>query len=122
MARPAEPVGMHRKTALVNVPAGAVRLGKDKSDPLYGWDNEYGQHEAEIPAFQASRHLVSNQEFLGFVEAGAYADECYWEEEGLAWQNYTQASHPTFWSKTGTNGSYACWQKKSPCRGTGRSR
>lgn len=32
-------------------------------------------YAAEIPAFQASRHLVSSREFLEFVETSAYADE-----------------------------------------------
>ena len=31
---------------LLPVPAGVVTLGKAKGDPLYGWDNEYGRHEA----------------------------------------------------------------------------
>jgi 5-histidylcysteine sulfoxide synthase/putative 4-mercaptohistidine N1-methyltranferase len=86
---------------LVAVPAGEVRLGKERDDPWYGWDNEYGRHEAAIPAFQAARYLVSNAEFLAFVDAGGYADAAWWSEEGLAWRNYTQARHPTFWIRDG---------------------
>jgi hypothetical protein len=41
---------------LLPVPAGTVRLGQDQaSAPWYGWDNEYGTHEAEVPAFAAAR-------------------------------------------------------------------
>ena len=86
---------------LINIPTGTVRLGKEKNDPSYGWDNEYGRHEAAIPAFQASRYLVSNREFLNFVEADGYATDDYWEEEGLAWKNYTRAEFPTFWIRQG---------------------
>src|SRR5699024_8640126 len=58
------------ENTLIEVPAGTVRLGRDRQDsPLYGWDNEYGRHEADVPAFEASRLLVSNGEFLPFVEA-----------------------------------------------------
>ena len=46
-----------------------------------------GQAEAATTAFQASRLLVSNGEFLAFVEAGGYRDETLWSEEGLAWKN-----------------------------------
>ncbi len=99
---PCRSSGSAPQNRLVDVPAGAVRLGKDKNDPLYGWDNEYGHHAEEIPAFQASRHVVSNREFLGFVEANAYADERFWEEEGRAWKNYTQADHPAFWIRNGS--------------------
>ena len=84
---------------LVQIPGGLVRLGKEKSDATYGWDNEYGQHEAEIPTFHASRYLVSNQEFLAFVEADGYATDSLWEEEGLAWKKFAHAQHPTFWIK-----------------------
>jgi 5-histidylcysteine sulfoxide synthase/putative 4-mercaptohistidine N1-methyltranferase len=86
---------------LVQIPAGEVRLGKEKSADSYGWDNEFGAHQAAIPAFQASRYLVSNREFLDFVEADGYANDACWEQEGLAWKNYAQAAHPTFWIRQG---------------------
>ena len=86
---------------LVYIPSGTVRLGKDKTDPTYGWDNEYGRHEVAIPAFQTSRFLVSNREFLGFVEARGYATDDYWEEEGRTWRNYARAEYPTFWIRQG---------------------
>lgn len=92
---------------LVEVAAGRVSLGKgnphqdacaaDGAARRYGWDNEYGQHRAEVAPFSASRMLVSNAEFLAFVEAGGYKADCYWSEEGLAWRNYAQAVQPTFW-------------------------
>ncbi len=85
------------KNQLVDIPDGVVRLGKQKSAPTYGWDNEYGRHEAGIAAFQVSRYLVSNREYLDFVEDGGYATEAYWEAEGLAWKTYSKAFHPTFW-------------------------
>jgi len=83
--------------ALVSIPAGKVTLGRPFTDPVYGWDNEYGHHQAAVSAFQASRYLVSNGEFLAFVEAGGYADDRLWDEEGLGWRNYARAEHPTFW-------------------------
>src|SRR5690606_4378372 len=86
---------------MVSVAAGKVVLGKDKTDPIYGWDNEYGHHEAELSVFQASRYLVSNQEFLGFVEAQGYESDDYWEEEGLAWRQFIGATCPTFWIREG---------------------
>lgn len=83
--------------ALVDIPAGEVRLGKARDDGYYGWDNEYGRHTAAVAAFKAARQLVSNGEFLAFVDAGAYADDSLWTAEGLGWRNFAQATHPTFW-------------------------
>ncbi|WP_448152540.1 5-histidylcysteine sulfoxide synthase [Castellaniella caeni] len=91
--------------ALVRVPAGAVQVGKAYNDPQYGWDNEYGSHTAQVESFQASRYLVSNQEFLAFVEAGGYRNHRDWTEEGQQWLAYSHAEHPTFWIKK-TQGWY----------------
>lgn len=89
--------GQAPKNKLVTVPAGAVNIGKALDSAFYGWDNEYGQHQAEVAEFKASQYLVSNQEFLEFVEDGGYTQDHVWSEEGLAWRQYTEAKHPTFW-------------------------
>lgn len=86
---------------LIHIEYGAITIGKKDQDDTYGWDNEYGQHVAQVPAFQASQYLVSNGEFLEFVTAGGYQDDAVWEDEGLAWRNYAQAQHPTFWVRNG---------------------
>lgn len=86
---------------LLPIPAGTVRVGKEKSASTYGWDNEYGLHEAAVPAFQASRYLVSNREFLDFVLAHGYESDAWWEEEGLGWKRYTRSAHPVFWVRQG---------------------
>ncbi|HEX7731536.1 MAG TPA: 5-histidylcysteine sulfoxide synthase, partial [Rhodanobacter sp.] len=98
--RPCTQSGEAPENTLVKVPAGKVVLGRDISSAIYGWDNEYGRHEAEVPAFEASRMLVSNREFLAFVEAGGYAQSGYWEEEGNGWREFAKAEHPTFWRRS----------------------
>jgi 5-histidylcysteine sulfoxide synthase/putative 4-mercaptohistidine N1-methyltranferase len=93
--------GIAPKNKLIPVKGGKVELGKSKDCALYGWDNEFGKHEAEISDFQASKYLVSNQEFLEFVEEKGYETEKWWTEEGRNWRNYKQAVHPFFWHKEG---------------------
>jgi 5-histidylcysteine sulfoxide synthase/putative 4-mercaptohistidine N1-methyltranferase len=92
---------------LISVPGGRVALGKSDAHPLYGWDNEYGVHQAEVAGFKASQFLVSNREFLAFVEAGGYRDQQWWTEEGWSWRNFKEAEHPLFWVKGhGPEGSW----------------
>jgi hypothetical protein len=38
--RPFKDKGKAPKNSLVDIPAGTVRIGKDDSDSIYGWDNE----------------------------------------------------------------------------------
>jgi 5-histidylcysteine sulfoxide synthase/putative 4-mercaptohistidine N1-methyltranferase len=82
---------------LLPVSGGIVTLGKPKGHPLYGWDNEYGEHEAEVAPFKAAKYLVTNREYLAFVEAGCYRDRSLWTEEGWQWREFTRADHPLFW-------------------------
>ncbi|GAW68269.1 SAM-dependent methyltransferase [Geoanaerobacter pelophilus] len=82
---------------LLPVAAGMVRLGKEQEHPLYGWDNEYGKHEAQVEAFSASKFLVSNREYLSFVQAGGYREREWWTEEGWNWRSFKEAEHPLFW-------------------------
>jgi 5-histidylcysteine sulfoxide synthase/putative 4-mercaptohistidine N1-methyltranferase len=87
------------ENGLLAVPGETVRLGKDDADPLYGWDNEYGSLKLEVKEFKASRYLVSNSEFKGFVQDGGYGKQEFWTEEGWAWKSYQQAEMPRFWTK-----------------------
>ena len=84
---------------LIPVEGGSITLGKAKDDALYGWDNEYGEQKAAIAPFQASKYLVSNQEFLEFVEADGYTNKSYWDKEGWDWVQYTKAERPIYWLK-----------------------
>lgn len=102
-----EPIPATDKAAptneLIKVPAGTVVVGKSYDSAEYGWDNEYGQHKIDIEGFKAAKFLVSNQEFLAFVEAGGYRNLHNWTEEGQNWLEFSKAEHPTFWVKK-TNG------------------
>jgi len=93
---------------LVAVPGGTIELGKDRGDRLYGWDNEYGRHRAEVPDFAASRLLVSNREYLAFVEDGGYRDERWWTDEGRRWRDFRRAEHPIFWRRADVGWRLRC--------------
>lgn len=89
------------ENSLLPVVGQAIRLGRESDNhDYYGWDNEYGTLETEVPDFSASQYLVSNQEFLAFVEDGGYENAQWWTEEGWNWREFKQAQHPVFWIKT----------------------
>lgn len=94
-----ETVGAVPRNVLLDVAPGTVILGKNKDAKLFGWDNEYGEHQAHIPAFKAAKYLTSNAEYLDFVKDAGYSNDQFWCEEGKAWKSYTRAAHPMFWRK-----------------------
>jgi len=88
---------------LINVSGRTVKLGKPNESSLYGWDNEYGTHDYKVDEFQAAKYLVSNHEFMQFINSGGYETQKWWTDEGWSWRQYTKAEHPRFWLKKKDN-------------------
>lgn len=91
------PQNVSPQNELLPVEGGRVLMGKSKDHPLYGWDSEFGQRESGVWDYSAARYLVSNQEYLAFVEDGGYGEEKHWTHEGWDWVDYAKARHPLFW-------------------------
>jgi len=72
-------------------------LGKKDDDRTYGWDNEYGELNVDVDDFSAAKYLVTNQEFLDFINAGGYQKTQYWTEEGQQWLSFKKLAMPVFW-------------------------
>lgn len=87
------------------IEATSVRLGKSKEHPSYGWDNEYGRRSVSLRAFQSGRSLITNGDFLAFVEAGGYFEDRLWSETGRRWKSFRNVKFPTFWVPDGPSGS-----------------
>ncbi len=79
------------------VPGGVVKLGKPKDDLTYGWDSEYGDRTVEVKPFLASQYLITNGEYLKFVQAGGYNNPDYWNAESWDWKQLYNVQHPKFW-------------------------
>jgi len=85
---------------LVRIPGGEVAMGKDYHEKdLYGWDNEFGNERKTLKPFTASQMLVSNAEYLEFVEAGGYQEQGrqWWSEEGWRYVIDLDVAGPRFW-------------------------
>jgi 5-histidylcysteine sulfoxide synthase len=87
------------KNEMVAVDGAKVRLGKDKTHMLYGWDNEYGTYSEVVQDFEVSKYLVSNGEFMEFVKDGGYQNKEFWDEEGWEFLKKSNAQYPHFWVK-----------------------
>jgi iron(II)-dependent oxidoreductase len=72
------------------IPAGRYRIGMPSGTPAYAsedfaFDNEKPAFDVEMPSFAISRTLVSNAEFVSFVEAGGYERQEFWSQGGRKW-------------------------------------
>lgn len=86
----------------VPVPVGDAVLGRPReTEGFLGWDNEYGQHAVEVPAFRMQKFSVTNADFLRFIEAGGYSNRALWADADWAWREKHQVTHPTFWVRDG---------------------
>jgi len=85
---------------MVEIPAGMATLGL-KSQPQngFGWDNEFEAHQVEVSAFRMDRFMVTNGEYLPFVQEGGYREPSFWDPSGWAWIVEHHIRHPAFWIK-----------------------
>jgi 5-histidylcysteine sulfoxide synthase/putative 4-mercaptohistidine N1-methyltranferase len=93
--------GMPPANTLVDIPGSTIRLGREREGSYYGWDNEFGRRMEKVENFRTSKMLVSNAEYLPFVQGGGYEHMAYWNEEGEAFLARSKAKHPLFWVPDG---------------------
>jgi len=92
---------------MIDIPEGLAVLNKKSSDATYGWDNEYGDSKIFVKSFKAASFLVSNAEYLQFMQAGGYENEKYWGEEGWKFLQFRGLKAPVFWIvKEDSNGEH----------------
>lgn len=87
------------ENAMVRIPAGTATLGLGRSQSSFGWDNEFEAFDVEVPAFQIDKYMVTNGEFLTFLEAGGYYDPSLWSREDWQWKESQNLHHPAFWRR-----------------------
>lgn len=97
----------------LTVPAGEYFIGKkppltdtEKAED-FCFDNEKPGFHLKLPSFSISNTLVSNQDFLNFVESGGYENLGHWSYGGKHWLKESKAKMPKYWKyKDGT------WQQR----------
>ncbi len=70
------------------------------------FDNELSRHKVYIDDFAISDRLVTNGEFIDFINAGGYTDFKYWHSEGWDWVNQNEIRSPLYWYRRDANWSH----------------
>lgn len=81
----------------VSIDEGVYEIGHSSSDFCY--DNELDRHKVYLQAYQISDRLVTNGEYLAFINAGGYSKFDLWHAEGWDWVNENDISSPLYWHK-----------------------
>jgi ergothioneine biosynthesis protein EgtB len=79
----------------VEVPAGIHAIGHDGDD--FCFDNELPFHDELIPRARIARHLVTNAEWIEFIEAGGYRTPALWLSDGWATMQTEGWQAPGYW-------------------------
>jgi len=105
---PVAPTGTSSPAAWLSVPGGIYAVGHQQDG--FSFDNELPVHEVLVAPFELQNRLVTNGDFLQFIEAGGYRQFQFWLGEGWDLVNREGWTAPLYWSQTAAGQ----WQRYGP--------
>lgn len=79
----------------VAIDAGIYEIGHDLD--TFCFDNELARHKVYLHTYEISNKLITNKEYVEFVNAGGYTSFEFWHAEGWDWVCKNQISSPLYW-------------------------
>lgn len=80
----------------IEMEEGIYEIGHGDSEE-FCYDNELDCHKVFLNNFKISNKLVTNSEYLEFIDAGGYEDFNLWHAEGLDWVKQNNIISPMYW-------------------------
>ncbi|MFV1921142.1 MAG: ergothioneine biosynthesis protein EgtB [Methylotenera sp.] len=65
----------------------------------FSYDNERPRHKHYLYPFAINQSLVTNGDFLAFIQDSGYKKANYWLSKGWEWVNERDVQHPLYWRK-----------------------
>ena len=96
-------------SVLLAVRAADVRIGHDRAEPGFAFDNEGPARSVRLHGFEIDSAPVSAGQFAGFVEAGGYEMAAYWPSAAGVWRAQSGCRHPARWRHTPRAGWEMRW-------------
>jgi ergothioneine biosynthesis protein EgtB len=75
---------------------GIVDIGYDGRSE-FSFDNELPRHRALLAPYRIANRLVTNGEFLSFMQDGGYRDHSLWLSDGWDWVRQNAIAAPLYW-------------------------
>ncbi|TCI92786.1 ergothioneine biosynthesis protein EgtB [Tenacibaculum sp. M341] len=92
------------KQEFEKVASGIYEIGHQGDDFCY--DNELGRHKVYVEDYEISTALVTNAEYIEFIESGGYKDFNLWLDEGWYWILENNIEAPLYWHKVNGDWCY----------------
>ena len=89
--------GLNEENGFVSIHEGVYEIGY--AGDGFHYDNELGQHKVYLRSYEISRSLVTNEEYIAFIEDGGYEKFQFWLDEGWSWVNENKIEAPLYWEK-----------------------
>jgi ergothioneine biosynthesis protein EgtB len=67
--------------------------------PGFSFDNEHARHQVYLNDFAISDRLVTNGDFLTFMDDVGYEDFKHWHSDGWQWVRDNKVQAPMYWHK-----------------------
>ena len=87
--------GKNAEEGVYHVPEGIYQIGFEGSG--FHYDNELGRHRVFVGEYEIDKALVTNRQYLEFIEDGGYKDFNLWLDEAWAWVNENERQAPLYW-------------------------
>ena len=81
----------------VTVQEGVYTIGYQGNG--FCFDNELGVHNVYLNETTLAGSLITNAEYMAFIEAGGYQHFRYWLSDGWAWVNTHHVQAPLYWHR-----------------------
>ncbi len=83
---------------------GIKKLGRSEQERDFRFDNETPKHQKLIQPFKLAETLVTNRDYLDFIEDGSYDDPALWLSDGWAQKQNEQWAAPLYWRQDKNQG------------------
>lgn len=80
---------------MITMPEGIYDIGYAGND--FCFDNELGRHKVYLQPYKIASQLVTNGEYLQFINDGGYTNFAHWHAEGWDWVKTNAVSAPMYW-------------------------
>ncbi|PYS87848.1 MAG: ergothioneine biosynthesis protein EgtB [Acidobacteria bacterium] len=79
----------------VETEAGVYEVGYDGDG--FCFDNELSRHRVFLEDNRIEKRLITNREFVEFIEDGGYRNANLWHSDGWEWVNTDSIDKPLYW-------------------------